>query len=145
MPRKVSIHIPDWADEMLDSYGPDNSRSGTIAGLLGRYRDITDAACPTLSEAEWCCICDANNGCGLTFLLGSDHFQSLWANVADSEPDGLGEKWGVDLMALALLLRDLPPAGKAAVWDVAAKFWASPRLNELPVRDLLVSVGAKIS
>ena len=39
----------------------------------------------------------------------------------------------------------MAPAQKAAVWDVAARFWASPQLNELGTADLLKSVGAKIS
>ena len=56
----------------------------------------------------------------------------------------MGDKWGLDIMALATKLRELPWAGRVAVWDIAAKFWASPQLNELPTVELLTKVGAKI-
>lgn len=144
MAKRTSIYLPDHVGEFIRGYG-DNSLSGSIATLLDRYRAVTADACPELPLAEWCAIVDANNGCGVWLSAGGpDPFASLWANVADSEPDGLDEKWGVSCRDLAEHLRTMPLAGKAAVWDVAARFWASPRLNNLGFEELLVEAGAKI-
>lgn len=143
MAKRNSIYLPDHIGEYLKTFG-ENSLSGSIATLLDRYRQITADACPELTEAEWCCICDANNGCGVWLSGGVDPYQSLWANVYDSEADGLDEKWGASCRELAERIRSMSLAEKAAVWDVAARFWASPRLNELAARDLLIEAGARV-
>lgn len=145
MAKRTSIYLPDQVGDFIRSYG-ENSLSGSIATLLERYRAITTGACPELRMAEWCAIVDANNGCGVWLSAGGpDPFSSLWANVADSEPDGLDEKWKVSCLELAERLRQMPLASKAAVWDVAARFWAHPQLQELSFRELLLAVGAKIA
>jgi len=46
---------------------------------------------------------------------------------------------------LAEKLQVLPLVGRIATWDVAARFWASPRLNEIQAADLLRECGAKIA
>ena len=144
MGKRNSIYLPDNLSEFIRSFG-ENTLSGSIATLLNRYIEITQAACPELPIAEWCAICDANNGCGVWLSAGGpDTYKSLWANVYDSGPDGIDEKWGIDHKKLAERLRNMEPAQKAACWDVAARFWASPRLNELDARDLLLLIGAKI-
>ena len=144
MAKRNSIYIPDHLSLHIRSFG-ENTLSGSIATLLDRYRTITADACPELTQAEWCCICDANNGCGAWLSAGGpDPYQSLWANVYDSEEDGLSEKWGVSCRELAGRIRAMPLVQKAAVWDVAARFWASPNLNKLDTHDLLKEVGAKI-
>ena len=145
MVKRNSICFPDHLGAYLRSFG-ENSLSGSVSTLLDRYIGITQDACPELTEAEWCAICDANNGCGVWLSAGGpDQYQSLWANVYDSGQNGIDEKWGIDHKKLAERLRNMAPAQKAAVWDVAARFWASPQLNELGTADLLKSVGAKIS
>lgn len=65
-----------------------------------------------LTEAEFHCFCDANNG---TCFTPADIEQSFSMNVADSGPDGLGEKWGVDLLALARKLEAFPTLQKIAL------------------------------
>lgn len=146
MSKRTSIYMPDTMKNLLASYGEGNSLSGSIAALMQRYSEITRDACPELSVNEWCAICDANNGCWVWLSAGGhDPYQSLWANVADSEPDGLDEKWHVSCRELAEKLRGMSLAEKAAVWDVAAKFWASPRLNDLVTHELLRECGAKIT
>lgn len=145
MSKRTSIYMPDHTKAFLAAFGEDQSLSGSIATLIRRYDEITSAERPELTLSEWMCICDANNGCQVWLSAGGpDPYQSLWANVYDSEPDGLSEKWGVDCRALAERLRNLSPAGKAAVWDVAARFWAHPRLNEIDTAELLAECGAKI-
>ena len=145
MAKRTSIYLPVHTQAVLKSYG-EGSTSGTITGLIDRYQAITADAMPSLSEAEWSLICDALNGCGVWISTGGpDPFLMLWAEIYDSEQDGLGEKWGVDIQALARRLRELPLAGRAAVWDVAARFWAHPKFDKLEIRELLLEVGAKIA
>lgn len=142
--KRQSIYIPEKIQAILSSYG-ENSTSGGIATLIERYARITADACPELTESEWCAWCDVNNGCGVWLSGGHDQAESAWANMADSGPDGIDEKWGVDHRELAEKIRLLPLAGRCAVWDVAARFWASPRLNEISTLDLLVESGAKVT
>ena len=145
MAKRTSIYLPVHTQAVLKSYG-EGSTSGTITGLIDRYQTITADAMPSLTEAEWSLICDALNGCGVWISTGGpDPFLMLWAEIYDSEQDGLGEKWGVDVQALARRLRELPLAGRAAVWDVAARFWAHPKLDKLETREILLAVGAKIT
>lgn len=145
MAKRASIYMPEKTKEILAAFGEENSLSGSIATLLERYNQITRAACPELTAGEWCAIADCNNGCNVWLSSGGpDPYQSLWANVADSVDDGLDEKWGISCRELAEQLRKMPLAEKAAVWDIAARFWASPKLNELPALELLKECGAKI-
>lgn len=144
MTKRQSVYMPTKTRAVIDSYGGENL-SGAIAGLIDRYVAITTDALPELSEAEWSALCDCLNGCGVWLSAGGhDPFPHVWAEVADSAADGLGEKWSIDPARLAEQLRALPLAGRAAVWDVAARFWASPRLNEATTRELLIAAGARI-
>ena len=72
----------------------------------GRLNDLLRATAVEipLSEDEFLCCCDAN----LSTALGSKTFeQEIAMNVEDSGPDGLAEKWHVDLPALVQKLNKL--------------------------------------
>lgn len=146
MPKKTSMYLPDWLPEYLASYGEENPLSPSVVALIQRYRSITADACPEFTEQEWSAICDVLNGCGvwLSDVGRTEPAQHIWAELLDSGPDGIAEKWGVNLADLAKRIRALPLAGKVAVWDVAAKFWADPQLNQISTLDLLKKAGAKI-
>lgn len=145
MAKKTTIYLSDETEKALAAYGEENSLSGSIATIIARYQAITAEATPELSEPEWSAIVDALNGCGAWLSAGGvDPAGMVWAELYDSEPDGIGEKWGVEVRELAERLRALPFAGRCAVWDVAARFWASPRLNEIDTLALLIESGAKI-
>jgi hypothetical protein len=79
---------------------------------------------PQLSEGEWNLLRD---------ILNSTHMDPgqvrrwpwlLAADVRDSAPDGLAEKWAVDLEALARRLESLHPADAWAVVDSVRRWWA---------------------
>lgn len=145
--KRPGIWIGGTLEKIVTAYRgdlADPSVSGIINALTDRYDEITHEAMPTLTENEWCAICDVLNGCSTLITSTPDPAQYVWAEVLDSEPDGLNEKWNVDVKDLSECLRALSYAGKCAVWDVAARFWASPDLNKLPTRDLLIACGAKI-
>jgi hypothetical protein len=139
MSSRKTIYLGDDA-EMVIGTRPRNL-SGRINTILLRYDRIIDDVMPTLSEAEWCALCDANNGTVL-----DDHPQTvcyLWANVADF--DGLGEKWGVDQAALVDKLRILPYAALCALAEVIADFWGNDKVGKADNRTLLSESGAKVA
>ena len=143
--KRSSIYMPEEVKTFLAAYGEENSLSGSIATIIKRYQEITRAAAPTMTEQEWSAICDILNGCGIWLSSGGpDPAAYVWAEVADSAPDGIDQKWGVSCQELSKKLRHLPLVGKIAVWDVAARFWASPKLNDTPTLQLLKECGAKI-
>lgn len=83
-----------------------------------------------LTPGEAAYICDCLNG-----TIFGEHFYSLvWAEVADAEEDGLGEKWGVDAKALADRLRGASLGCRMAIVDAAERAWAV--WGEDPTADL---------
>jgi hypothetical protein len=65
-----------------------------------------------LSQKEFHCFCDANNGSLLDAFTVEGGFG---LNVADSGPDGLAEKWDVNLEALSKKLDGLTILQKCAL------------------------------
>jgi len=171
MPIRTSIHLPDAITAILGD-PPEPSLSGRIAGIVSayaqlceaagvgtgmdeagallsavvRYREIVRLAMPTLTVAEWSLLADVLNGTLLDAEPGGpDLARYLWAEVADSGPDGMAKKWSVDLPALAARLKALDYPAQCAVLEVVRAFWASPRLNLEPIPELLAGAGAKIA
>lgn len=144
--KRFTVHLPAHALEAL-GMDPDQGLSGRISETALRYRALLDDAMPTLTEGQWCAVCDALNGYWLLMesrLGWSDPVRTAWANVADADEDGLGEKWNVDALALAKTLEAMPYVQQAAVCDVVRRFWRHPKLNELPTADLLREAGARL-
>jgi len=134
----MSIYAGPPIRALLDGY--DDNRSGRLNAVAERYAAIIAAHTPELSEAEWCAVCDALNGCFMgagEALLGVRY---AWANIADCE--GLGQKWCVDQDALAQRLRSMPLADAVAVAEVVQRFW---RHTDLPTREALDLAGARVS
>jgi len=77
-----------------------------------------------LNEAEFHCFCDANNGTAFDTPTLEGGFG---LNVADSEPDGLAEKWDVNLPALAGKLNALPTLQKCALLAAMDGFFSRAR------------------
>ena len=143
MSKKTTIYIPDKIEKLINAFG-EGSLSGALATITERYDKITREAIPGMSEAEWSCVCDCLNGCGVWLSAGGpDPAAMIWAEVSDSEPDGMEEKWGVDCKELSAKLQALSLVGRIAVWDVAARFWASPNLNKISTHDLLIEAGVR--
>ena len=144
--KRFTVHLPAHALEAL-GMDPDQGLSGRISETALRYRALLDDAVPTLTEGQWCAVCDALNGYWLLMESRdgwSDPVRTAWANVADADGDGLGEKWNVDALALAKTLEAMPYVQQAAVCDVVRRFWKHPKLNELPTADLLREAGARL-
>ena len=135
MGGKRSVYFSDAALEYLKDAEVLSSR---LVGILLRYREIVRRELPVLSRAEWCAICDANNGCD-DLLLG-DHPESvgsmLWANVHDSP--GLGEKWGIDQARLVKRMQQWSYAQQVAAFEVVRCFWLH---TDLPTDEALALSG----
>lgn len=117
-----------------------------LASALVRYRAIIDGAAPALTVGEWSLLCDALNGSVLTAgHADTDPARHLAHSVADSAPDGLGEKWGVDLPALAARIEHLPYAARCAIVETIARFWRQAGSSMSPIGEQIRSAGARVS
>jgi hypothetical protein len=92
----------------------------------GRLPDVLRQAAIgiPLSEAEFHCFCDANNGTAFDTPTLEGGFG---LNVADSEPDELAEKWDVNLPALAGKLNALSTLQKSALLAAMDGFFRRAR------------------
>lgn len=144
MSERKSVHLTPQSIAIIGDTSP--GLSGRVNGIIGRYHGMAIDSMPTLPLGEWSAIIDANNGI-TGDISGTDiagTIRMMAANVGDSGPDGLAEKWGVDLAALESAMSALPYAGQVAIYEVVRAFWSSPQLNELPMPDLLRQCGARI-
>jgi hypothetical protein len=146
MSSRKTVYLSDPSEKVIGILGEGDSLSGRLNNICIRYGAITAAECPALAEAEWLMICDMLNAT----VLDADHRDAdparfLWADIAESgKLDGLAEKWQIDTEALSQSVRNMRLAEQIAILEVVARFWRSPRLNEIPAADLLREAGAKL-
>lgn len=115
------------------------NRSGRINSIAERYNAIVERHAPELAEAEWCAVCDALNGYWINDGMG---VRGMWAEIHDSDRlEGLGAKWGVDAIALAERVRDMPFADQVALAEVVERFWQH---SDLPTSEALAKAGARL-
>ena len=95
---------------------------------LNRYYTFLAAALNTitLTEGEALLLCDALNGT----YVGEGHdcailIAHLHHEIADTAPDGLGQKWGVDLPTLVAKIEGWTPQQRLAVVDAVERWWAT--------------------
>ena len=117
-----------------------------LASAMVRYRALLDEAAPALREPEWALLCDALNGCVLTAdHADTDPARHLAQSVADSEADGLGGKWGVDVAALAARIERMPYAARCAIVETVARFWRQAGRSIDPIGEQIRAAGAKVA
>lgn len=118
---RLTIHAGRPLDALLEGF--EHNRSGRLNSAIERYLDVVvaEATRAGFTAAEWGAIFQALNGAQDESRGGPD-WKKSWATVADA--DGLSQSWGVDENALAGRLRGLGVAGKAAVWEMALRYWA---------------------
>src|SRR5664279_2158048 len=98
---------------------------GQLANLLRAAALEVD-----LTEPEFHCYCDANN----STMLDAVAFEAGFGlNVADSGPDGLAEKWQVNLPALSEKLDGLTPLQKCAVLAAFDGFFHRAKMEVKPI------------
>lgn len=117
-----------------------------LPSAMVRYRAIVDAALPALAENEWACLCDILNA---THRIAdhpeTDPARSMGPNVADSGPDGMADKWGVDLSGLAAQLDAMSYPAQCAVIEIVDRFWRQSGQSMAPIGQQLRAAGAKVS
>ncbi len=140
MSKRASIYLSSKTMSILD-VSKDDSLSGMINLIVGRYNEIVWRSMPALTRNEWCAIMDANNG---TIINDDSHFDEsptmLWANVADSQ--GLDEKWNIDSKKLVAKMRAWSNAEGFAAIDAVGKFW---KHCDLATDDALKKAGVRIA
>jgi hypothetical protein len=120
-PGASSIYAPQPEAEWLARHG--QSRGGQLREDRLTLQGVGRA--PTLSPQETDCLRDVLNA----YLYVPEHVRALpillAAEVEDSAPDGLADKWGVDLAALVARLRALHPADAWALLESVRLWWVA--------------------
>lgn len=138
---KISVYAGAPIQRVLEGHG--ENRSGRLNTIAERYSYVVERDTPELSEAQWCAICDALNGYWINGGDSGAGVRLAWAEIEDADRvAGLGEKWGVDAMALAAWLRGATAGQQVAVAEVVQRFWKHP---DLPPRAALDLAGAKLA
>lgn len=111
--------------------------------IADAYREFVADNTPALSASEWCAISDAGGG---AVLNNSFNLRLLWAAVADRAADGLAQKWGVDIEALAGRLRSMRTSELLAVREVIQRYLsAAASGSDSTPEDLLRTCGARFA
>lgn len=133
---RLSIYAGPPITEVLAGF---NNRSGRLNAVCERYAAIVEDELrrASFTRAEWCAICDALNGAQIEVLGAGTSWELAWASVADSA-DEMNAKWGVLCEDIARRVQAMSVAGRAAVWEVAARFWC---YSEVPIDEALARAG----
>lgn len=134
--RKVSIYMGPPILAALDAC-PDQSRSGRLNYVAEVYMAIVQRELTGIrwTRAQWCAVMDVLNGAQIG-AGGEIDWLMAWANLADA-PE-MGAKWGIDVDKTAAEWRAFGVAKKAAVYEVAMRFWSRA---ELPTDAALAAAG----
>lgn len=117
----ISVRFQDALAAELDARNEYRAEAVRIG--LTRYYDLLERARRDLRErfgdAELAAILDANNGT----LFEPWSIPMVWLNVEDSGPDGIAEKWDIDLASLVTKLTALSLAESHALVDAMERWW----------------------
>jgi len=142
---RVAHIFTSWA-ESCDAGQIPRDEPDALTSALVRYRALLAGAMPALAVGEWALLCDALNGSVLTAAHADiDPALYLPQSVADSAPDGLGDKWGVDVVALAARIERMPYAARCAIVETVARFWRQAGGSIGPIEQQLRAAGAKVT
>jgi len=140
-----SIYISDAAEAVIGTIRDDGTLSGRINSIIVRYGAITEKECPELTVNEWLLLCDILNSTWRECENPRfDVAPRLWVEVLESEPDGMAEKWSVDLENLAQRLRSTSYAGQCAVIEIVNRWWSHGNRAIDDTTQALKDCGARI-
>lgn len=138
--NKRSVYVGAALQAAVDDV-PGQTFSGRLNDIADAYRLIVahELRAIAWTRNEWRAVMDVLNGSQIGGL-GSLELQALqaWANLADA-PEMAG-KWRIDVDDLVGRWRALSAAGKVAVYEAAARFWARA---ELPTDEALAAAGVR--
>ena len=138
---KKSIYVGYYLARVLKRH---ENVSGRLNIIASRYEEILKQHCPTLTERQWCAICDVCRGWGEMAL--DDGSRTILHELEDGdELNGLGEKWSVSIPELRDELKATGAAGLIAAIEIGHRFWlTSSDCEGLSYADRLLLVGARI-
>lgn len=117
----ITVRFLDGLAAALDARS--ESRAEAIRRSLERYYDLLRRTRVNLADrfsaGECGAILDANNGS----IFETWSIRLVAANVEDSEPDGLYEKWGINGPALVDKLQSLSLVEAHALVDAIERWW----------------------
>lgn len=145
----LSARVATLAQAMADACNafaiPLDDAHALRAALL-RHRAILAESVPDLTENEWALLCDILNGSDRSaWNTETDPARLLALSVANSAPDGSGEKWGVNLPTLAARLDALDYPAQCAIIDVIDRFWHQSGNTIAPIGQQLRAAGARVA
>lgn len=128
--KKHSISFTPQLTTELTARG--EKRSTVLGECLERYfaalAESRRRLLTQITPAEMSLICDILNGS----LQDARSARYLADEITDSAPDGMGEKWGVDINALAAEVAALSYVEKLALIDAAERYWERVSNGEQP-------------
>jgi hypothetical protein len=139
---RVTLRLPAEVVESLRRCSEPWGLSARVTEVVRQHEEMVRQATPELSLKQWCAVCDAHNG----LAMNDDIYAPTvaWATVAAAEEFGLGKRWGIDALALANQIRELPYASAVAVCEIARRFWHSRELSTFTDEEQLAKAGARL-
>lgn len=123
--KKQAVYFGGAALSFLNARLDDQAGDSNSAALnrqIERYEFLLQKGKVVLSPGEWKAMFDGMSSAD-TKVSPVAGIKSLWANVLDSENDGVEEKFGVDCGKLAGFIRGSTPAQQLFMLDVVERFW----------------------
>jgi len=118
---------------------------GAVLSAISRYSQCWREAVPALASGEWLLICDALNSTWRSgAIAGTDIAHVLPLEIAETAADGFGEKWGVDIPALADRIAAMRFCERAAIIEVVDRFWIAAAAGIKTHAELLAEAGARM-
>lgn len=109
--------------------------SPTMGRMLERYLEIIRRARANLSTIfsvpEMSLILDVVNGIDFSAPIGIAYIAQ---EIADSAPDGVGQKWNVDVQTLAQKIDGLSYGEKVALVDTCERWWDRVGAGEIDLQ-----------
>lgn len=139
MAERFTLYAGEPVATVLVGY--ENNRSGRINQVCSAYTALIADATPALTSSQWCAIVDVLNGT----VLDDSMLRFIWAEIMDSESDGLGQKWDVDMKSLAEEIRGFTTAQLIALREIIFRFWnaVADSCEAMDTQVLLAKCGAR--
>ncbi|MCD9005208.1 hypothetical protein LDO31_02965 [Luteimonas sp. XNQY3] len=140
MAERFTIYAGEPIATVLAGY--EDNRSGRLNQVAADYTQMIVSLVPQFTAQQWQALADVLGDGALRDERG---LRFAWASVADSKADGIGEKWGIDVNALAAVVRQLKLPQLIALREVLARYRNSEDGSHENPGDLLRACGADVT
>jgi hypothetical protein len=115
-------------------------RGYVVESFAGLYRRTIESLKGKLTADELSAVVDVSNGLFLSPQMAGEH---LAVQLIDSAPDGLSEKWGIDVIELVKKINELAAFERACLELWAQNYWA--RSEEVKFGDWIRRLSEAVS